>query len=102
MIGPFRKDDNEDELDSQIASVFVSMDEWGPDEEFYETLLSHQERLHKMKHSRARRVSPDTMAVVIGNLVGIAFVASYEHAHVWTTKAFSMILKNNQTSTPTT
>lgn len=96
MIGPFRKDINEELLNSQITSTFVAMGEHGSNEEKYELLLQKQERLHKLKRSHARRISPDTLCMVIGNVVGIVVVVAYEHAHVLTSKALSTTLKNTQ------
>jgi hypothetical protein len=38
-------------------------------------------------------VSPDTIAVVAGNLLGIILILGYEKADVITTKALGFVLK---------
>jgi NTP pyrophosphatase (non-canonical NTP hydrolase) len=40
-----------------------------------------------------KAVSPDTMAVVIGNLLGIVMILSYEKANVITSKALGFVLR---------
>lgn len=47
----------------------------------------------KEKHSQ-KRVSPDTMLLVAGNLAGILMILSYERAHVITSKALGFVLKS--------
>lgn len=47
----------------------------------------------KIELGRRFKVSPDTLAIVLGNLVGIAVVVGYERAHVLTSKAFANVLK---------
>ena len=96
MIEKFRKQKDE-ELESQIESVYKSLDLCGPDEEGYSELLTLLERLNKMKRGSARRINPDTIAVVAGNLLGILIVVAYEQTHVMTSKAFSTTLQNAQT-----
>ena len=52
-------------------------------------------KLCKMQETRspAWRVSPDTLALIAANLLGIVIVVAYEHAHVVTSKAFSSVIK---------
>ena len=40
-----------------------------------------------------KRISPDTMLIVGGNLVGIMMILGYEKANVLTSKALGMILR---------
>lgn len=47
----------------------------------------------KKELDRRFKVSHDTLAIVAGNLIGIAIVVGYERAHVLTSKAFGNILK---------
>lgn len=44
-------------------------------------------------HSRATRVSPDTRAMIIANLAGLALIVGYEHSHVIASKAVGFVLK---------
>jgi hypothetical protein len=47
----------------------------------------HQEALD----SKPKRVSPDTLAAVAGNLLGIIVIVGYENKHVITSKALSFL-----------
>ena len=40
-----------------------------------------------------RRISPDTMAIIAGNLLGIVLILEHERAHVITTKALAFVLR---------
>jgi len=42
---------------------------------------------------KADKLSADTLAVVVGNLVGIIAIMNHERAHIITTKALSFIMK---------
>lgn len=53
--------------------------------------LEAQEK--KAELGRRFKVSHDTLAIVVGNLLGIGVVVAYERAHVLTSKAFTNVLK---------
>ena len=62
--------------------------------EEYSKLLGHFERLSQMQNeSGSRRVSPDTMVLVAGNLLGIVVIVGYERMHVITSRAIQFILR---------
>lgn len=42
---------------------------------------------------KASAVSPDVVATVVGNLVGIGMILSYEHVNVITSKALGFVMK---------
>lgn len=42
---------------------------------------------------KKNRVSPDTIAIVAGNLLGIGIILTYERTQVIATKAFGLILR---------
>ena len=52
-------------------------------------ILSLMERRHVIK----RRVSPDTILVVAGNLLGIVLILTYERGNVIATKALGLIIR---------
>lgn len=66
-----------------------------PDSPEYDKCLGQRERLHKIlaQESDGKKVSPDTVAIIIANLAGIALILNYEHIHVVTSKALSFITK---------
>jgi len=93
MIGldSFRKKSDFDSLITQLTERLATTD---PGSEEYTKLMTHLERLTKMRGSDTpRRLSRDTMLIVFGNLVGIVIVVFAEDSRVITSKAFGMIPK---------
>jgi hypothetical protein len=81
-------------LDAAMNRVLDDMDGVDTNDEGYSELLSHLERLSKLRtHERPWRVSPDTVVMVAGNLIGIAIIVSFEQSHALTTKAVGFISK---------
>jgi hypothetical protein len=64
-----------------------------PLEPEYDETLDKIERLHKLRsHEKdGFKVSPDTLVLVFGNLIGILLIMNYEKLDVISTKAFSFI-----------
>ena len=88
-------DKNADPLDKLIASVMNEMETYGPDSPEYPSMLAYLERLNDLKTPRRKKVNPDIMAGVLGNLAGILIIVSYEHMHVMTSKAIAFLGKTN-------
>jgi hypothetical protein len=81
-------------LNFAINRVLDDMDTYGPDAPEYPALLASLERLTELRTtSRSARVSPDTMAIVAGNLLGILVIVAYEHTHVVVSKSLPLLLK---------
>lgn len=60
----------------------------------YSDTLSHLERLYTIKtETRKNRISPDTVLVVTGNLIGILVIVAYEQKHVLGSKAMNLYMK---------
>ena len=80
-------------LDEPIDRVLTEMNTYGPDSPEFEKQLRYLERLHDVKAGERQhhRVSPDTIALVVGNLVGILIIVAYEQKHVMTSKAMGYI-----------
>ena len=90
----FTKKDKRTLLEKEIESVLCNMSTYPPDSEEYGIMSENLERLYKAKsNEKERRVSPDTIAIIAGNLLGIALILGYEKANIITTKAFSHIMK---------
>lgn len=82
------------ELDKAILIALLQLDTVPAYSEEYIQILNQVERLYALKNvNRSPRVSPDTMAVVMGNLLGIVFIVGHERAHVVTSKALSFVMK---------
>lgn len=96
MIKLFKRDKTEatstQELIDAANSALFGMD---VDSEEYSKTLDQIERLHKLasREKEGRRVSPDTLALVLGNLVGIIIILNFEKVNVIGTKAIGMIVK---------
>ena len=62
--------------------------------EAYSDMIANLEKLYKAKENeKNRKISPDTMALIAGNLLGIALILGYEKANVITTKALGFVMK---------
>lgn len=76
-----------DEALAQLSGIEVDTNE-------YNDKMTTITELYKLKENNSpKRVSPDTVAIVVGNLVGIALILGYEQAHVVTSKALGFVMK---------
>lgn len=89
-------------LDAAITHVLDHMSEVKCESEEYAKLVDHLAKLYKMKEidaavraevENSRRVSPDTMAIVGANLLGILMIIGHERANVIATKALGLLTK---------
>lgn len=59
-----------------------------------EDLLTIVALLERRKDLRKKsRISPDTMAIIASNLLGILLILGYERGHVITTKALGFVMR---------
>jgi hypothetical protein len=94
MFGITRKKDNRTNLEKEIDSVLAIMSSYQPGSDEYTTMTKNLELLYKAKsHQSDRRVSPDTVVTVVGSLLGMVMIMTYERTEVITTKALGFILK---------
>lgn len=81
-------------LEAEIRSLFIEMTDVDKGSEEYSKMIAHLSTLYALKETNSRkRVSPDTIAIVAGNLAGILLIVGHEKAHVVTSKALSFVLK---------
>lgn len=61
----------------------------------YQRKVDQLVKLYELRERKnaTKRVSPDTLAIVAGNLAGILMIVGHEKAHVVTSKALGFILK---------
>lgn len=66
-----------------------------PETSEYTEIMEKLERLHKLqsREKEGKRVSPDTLILVLGNLAGILLILNYERLGIVTSKALSFVLK---------
>ena len=92
MLEKFIK--KESVLEEQIDRCRNDMDQCNAGTQEYDRLLAVMERLIRLqREERSNRVSPDTLAVVGANLLGILIIVGYEHGHVIGSRAFNLILR---------
>lgn len=90
----FWKKNENTNLDPVIERLLLEIAENGPETEEYSTNLAYLERVHALQHKNTRsRLSPDTMALVLGNLLGIVIIVAYEQKHVITSKGLGFVIK---------
>lgn len=83
-----------EKLDEVIDEVLDDLKGEEPYSSRYAASIDKLERLYKLKRTPAReKVSPDTLALVIGNLAAVAIVVGYERGNIITSKAWSFLLK---------
>jgi hypothetical protein len=80
------------ELDEPIDKLLEELRAYDPNSTEFAAAMEHLETLTKMRAEEHRfPVSPETMALVVGNLVGILIIVGYEQKHVVTSKAMTML-----------
>lgn len=86
--------DNDRALEKAIADVFDELDLHRSDEDEYAKSVDQLTKLYKLKEiNPPKQISPDTLALVAGNLLGIILIVGHERIHVVTSKAMNFVLK---------
>ena len=81
-------------LDEVIDLILYDMSLLDAYSDEYEKMAINLEKLLKAKsYEQPKRISPDTIAIVIGNLIGIVLVLRYEKIDIITSKAFNLLLR---------
>lgn len=85
---PTKLDETIDEALAQLKGIEVGSAE-------YTTKMDQITKLYALKEKNSpKRVSPDALALIAGNLAGIVLILNYERAHVVTSKALGFVLKS--------
>lgn len=87
-----KKTDEKSGLNDAIDKLLTRMSNVSSTSEEYTTMVDHLTKLYALKE-QPKRVSPDTMATVLGNLIGIVLIVGHERAHVITSKALLFVQK---------
>lgn len=81
-------------LDMVINALELEMKDLNGDSPEYAKMRKHLSKLYALKKQDAStRISPDTLAVVGGNVLIAVLVIGYEQKNVITTKALSFLSK---------
>jgi len=93
----FKKDPPRElqDLDRLIESVYSDLAGFTSDSEEFDKMSDQLKKLLELRTKIApqTRVSPDVLATVGANLLGIIVILGYEHAHVVTSKALQFVMK---------
>jgi hypothetical protein len=81
-------------LENVVDSILDDMSKLEANSDEYTTMAENLEKLLKAKsYEKDRRISPDTIAIVAGNLIGIVLILKHEKIDIITSKALSFVLK---------
>lgn len=91
MFGKAEKPSKLDDVEERIFAELLTQDPVSAD---FATAMEHLEKIDELRSKKDRwRVSPDTMAIVAGNLAGILIMVKFERFNVLTSKALGMVLR---------
>jgi len=83
-------------LEEAIDRLHDDLKTVDPDTKQYAKMTKNLTALYKLRaddKSDAWPVSPDTVAIIAANLLGIAIIVGYEQKHVITSKAMTFVQK---------
>lgn len=82
-------------FDEPIDRVLAHMKNTDLEDEEFAKLMTHLERFNRLRiEDKSRsKVSPDTMAIVVGNLVGLVIIVGFERNNIITSKGLGFILR---------
>ncbi len=90
----FGKKKDETSLDPVIVKLLAELREHGSETAEFAVNLDYLERVHNLQHKTVRsRLTPDAVALVLGNLLGIVIIVAYEQKHVITSKGLGFVVK---------
>jgi hypothetical protein len=82
------------QLEVAIDRIYSDMETNATDSPEYITLMTNLSKLTALRvPTKDRRPSADTLAVVMGNIMGILVIVAYEQKHAMTSKGLNFILK---------
>lgn len=89
-----KPDANDQLLNETIDRVMLEMKTEDANTEKYAQMTDQLVKLYALKNeNRSRRVSPDTLATIAANLLGIGIIVGHERTHIVTSKALTFIRK---------
>lgn len=81
-------------LEVEIDRVLNNMKEFAAEDPEYAKCSRQLARLYKLKQiDKPKRVDPDTMALIAGNILVTVVIVGHERAHIITTKALQFLPK---------
>lgn len=90
----FTKRDKRTNLEKEIDAVLKHIETMDPASEDYTKIVKNLETLYAAKGEKPiRRLSPDTIAIIIGGLLEIGLIMGYEKFSVISTKAWGRLIR---------
>lgn len=81
-------------LEQEIETLIDEMGYYPRNSDEYSQMANQLVKLYSLKETDSkRRITPDTLAIVAGNLLGIILIVGHERMNVVTSKALNFILK---------
>ncbi|ADD81039.1 gp041 [Rhodococcus phage ReqiPoco6] len=85
-------------LENAINSLLEEMSHLNGDSEEYAKMTEQLDVLYKLKEvdhkvEAGKRVSADTLAIIAGNVLGIAMIVGHERVSILTSKALPLLMK---------
>ncbi len=80
-------------LEKEIDALLVEMSKTDRSTKEYSSMADQLAKLYPLLGKTEKRVSPDTLAAIAGNLLGIVMILGHERAHVVTSKALGFVMK---------
>lgn len=81
-------------LEENIERLLQDLKGEEPESEKYASMADQLTKLYAIRNeTRSRRVSPDTLATIGANLLGIGIIVGHERTHIVTSKALGFIRK---------
>lgn len=85
---------NKTHVELELDRLFRRLKSYEPQEEEYAATVDKIAKLHKLQiDERSGRVSPDTLALIGSNLLGIVMILKHEELNIITTKAMSLVMR---------
>lgn len=90
----FSKHESRDALEKEIHSALNKMSKMDVSSKEYSDSVDNLNKLLEAKEKgKSKSLSPDTLAVIAGNLLGIILILNFEKLDVVTSKALGFVLK---------
>jgi hypothetical protein len=90
---PTKKDKNP-KLTLAKDKLMDELSNYDPQDKEYQAILVSLKAITELEpQSRRSKVDANTLALVVGNLIGIIVIVAYEQKHVFASKASGFLLK---------
>lgn len=95
MYNPFKTDEKPSVIEPVIDKLISEMSGYDASDEDYSTMAANLKTLMEAKavEPRKPRVSPETWAIIGGNLAGIVAILAFEKNGIITSRAFSLVTR---------